>query len=425
MSVVPTADHGVQVPAGARSLGVRVKPILRLGMGRRVERRRKDGSTFMVPEKTDHFTVRGDARAVAKFRETYGEQPKALRLMLPAAIDQALTIQYRAFKGGQSEDGGSLVAVGHTNYALREWCGGPDVLTVWNQDGTVAQVETAGLDAITREPLDEIARDLGLELYTTLRAGMPDVLGFGSFFDLSTKGKESTDNLWSKLRDIYAIFGSRASIAVAPMLVIRPSTARPVVVKDGEPRRIKTTIYVADVVIPETIEEALDRLRERQEILAPAGAAAAIYGPQVPQLGPGDVDPDDDYETVTDVEIIDTEDILPVDDGQQAPADTPLSAGVPGHDDEPQVGGPVEAEAFPIPAGVQEQLAPPSLEEIQAALAAVVPKGTMEGKTLGHIVGTVGGPDWLSWALDRAPSYWSKGFRRQLELVASLQEEGS
>lgn len=431
MTIVPTDNHPAAVaPTGARALGVRVKPIIRLGMGVKATGRRQDGSEYSYPKKTDHFTVRGDARAVTKFREHYGDTPRAVRLMLPAAIDQALSIQYRAFKGGQAEDGGSLVAVGHTNYALRDWCGGPDLLTVWNQDGTVAQVETAGLDAITRDPLDEIARDLGLELYTTLRAGMPDVLGFGSFFEVSTKGKESTDNLWAKLREIYGIFGARAAIAVAPMLVIRPSSARPVVTKDGETRRIKTQIFVADIVVPESIEEALDRLRERQEILAPAGAVTAIYGPgPVGQIGPGDVEAEPDWEVVEDAEIVDGR-VADVDESQQAPADAPLSAGVPGDDQEPQVGEPqaeqepVDAEAFPIPDGVQEQLAPPSPEEMQAALDAVIPKGSMEGQRLGDVIGTVGGPEWFGWALDRAPSYWTKSFRRQLEMVAAQVEAG-
>lgn len=428
MTIVPTDNHPAAVaPTGARALGVRVKPIIRLGMGVKATGRRQDGSEYSYPKKTDHFTVRGDARAVTKFREHYGDTPRAVRLMLPAAIDQALSIQYRAFKGGQAEDGGSLVAVGHTNYALRDWCGGPDLLTVWNQDGTVAQVETAGLDAITRDPLDEIARDLGLELYTTLRAGMPDVLGFGSFFEVSTKGKESTDNLWAKLREIYGIFGARAAIAVAPMLVIRPSSARPVVTKDGETRRIKTQIFVADIVVPESIEEALDRLRERQEILAPAGAVAAIYGPgPVGQIGPGDVEAEPDWEVVEDAEIVDGR-VADVDESQQAPADTPppaASAGVPGDDPEPQVGDPGPV-AFPIPAGVQDQLAPPTADEIDAAMAAVIPKGPLEGQTLGHVIGTAGGTEWFGWALDRAPSYWSKSFRRQLELVAAQAEASS
>src|SRR4051794_14231092 len=70
------------VPEGARQLGARVKPIIRLGMGVKLEGERRDGSKYTRPSKTDYFTVRGDERAVAKFREAYGEQPKAVKIMV-------------------------------------------------------------------------------------------------------------------------------------------------------------------------------------------------------------------------------------------------------------------------------------------------------------------------------------------------------
>lgn len=262
------------LPAGARQLGVRVKPIIRLGLG--VKHPEKG-----YPMKTDYLTVRGDDRAVAKFYAEYGEKPKAVEILLPSDIDIALTIQYRAFKGGQGGEGGTLVGLGHTNFARRDYCGGADTLTVWNQDGTVTVVETAGLDANTRQPLDDIAKDLGLEMYTTFRAGMPRVLGFGSYFDVSTKGKESTDNLWAKLRELYGLFGSRVSFAVKPQMVLRESKARPVV-KDkesGQMKRTTTKIWVLDVVVPETIDEMIGRLQDRA-VLLPGNADVSLYGPQ-------------------------------------------------------------------------------------------------------------------------------------------------
>lgn len=157
--------------------------------------------------------------------------------------------------------------------------------------------------------------------------------------------------------------------------------------------------------------------------------AAAIYGNSPARQVEAPSSPQRQLPPVAG-EIVDGR-VAGVDESQQAPADAPLSAGVPGDDQEPQVGEPqaeqepVDAEAFPIPDGVQEQLAPPSPEEIQAAMAAVIPKGSMEGQTLGHVISTVGGTEWLQWSLDRAPSYWSKSFRRQLELVAAQVEAGS
>ena len=373
-------------PQGARALGVRVKPIIRLGMGYRDETKRG------APVKTDYLTVRGDDRAVAKFREVKGEKPKAVEMLLPASIDQALTIQYRAFKGADGD--GSLVAVGHTNFALRDYCGGPDLLTVWNQDGSVEQVETLGLDANTREPLDQVAKDQGLELYTTLRAGMPDVLGFGSFFEISTKGKQSTDNLWAKLRELYELFGSRVTFAVKPLLVIRPSTARPVVKKDGETRRIKTSIFVLDVVVPESIDEMLGRLAARNELLAPNGAREAVYGAptsSAPQIGPGDVEPEPDWEPV-EGEVVDT----PREQGDVSPEEAAGGQQAAGGSES---AGPAAA---PDPADDPEPPAPePEAKKPTVAQARKVKltSGIREGKTLGQVAAEDGSDTYYGWAL--------------------------
>lgn len=277
-----------QLP-GARPLGLRVKPIIRLGMGVRDEAR-----GFPIP--TDHFTVRGDDTAVAQFYAVYGEKPKAVDILLPSTLDMALRIEYLAFKGGP--DGGDLIARGQTNFAHRDYAGGPDLLTVWNKDGSVVHdVETAGLDAITRQPLDQIAEDLGLALHTTLRAGLPAVLDFGSFFEITTKGKESTDNLWVKLRQLYGFFGSSVSFAVKPRLMLRESTMRPVVEKDGESKRIRKQTWVLDIVSPETLDEMFSRLQERGSMLTghyePVAAlpAAPESGLPVPDVSDADFTP--------------------------------------------------------------------------------------------------------------------------------------
>lgn len=389
----------VHQPQGARQLGVRVKPIIRLGMGYRDEARRG------APVKTDHFTVRGDDRAVQKFHAVKGDTPKAVEVLLPASIDQALTIQYRAFKGADGD--GSLVAVGATNYALRDYCGGPDLLTVWNQDGSVDQVETAGLDANTREPLDETARELGLELYTTLRAGMPDVLGFGSFFEISTKGKVSTDNLWAKLRELYALFGPRVTFAVKPLLVIRPGSARPVVVKDGERKRIKTSIFVLDLVVPESIDEMLDRLKARAELLAPQGPEAALYGPvPVAAIGPGDVGSEPDWEPV-DGEVVD------VTDTPREPGDATVEAG----GGQQAGGGPEDTRPAAAPDPDPE---PPAAMSLEEARAVVVESGANRGRTLGEIADSAD-PKWLGWAQRHQGSFDERTFAAVRVVAGSVE----
>lgn len=253
LAQVAPGELAAAAPAGSRQLGLRVKPVIRLGMGERTE----NGGVRML----DHFTVRGDDRAVAAFMARY-EKPKALDIILPATLDQALRIEYVAFKGGS--ENGTMVARGETNFALRDYAGGPDLLTVWNKDGTVVNdVPTEGLDAMTREKSDQIAADLGLELQTTLRAMLPDVLAFGEFFEISTKGKESTDNLWFKLRQLYGFFGSAVTFAVRPQLVLRESTMRPVIGEGKDRKRIKKPVWVLDVVSRETLDEMFARLEQR------------------------------------------------------------------------------------------------------------------------------------------------------------------
>lgn len=368
-------EQTVVLPAGARQLGVRVKPIIRLGMGIKDPERG-------FPRKTDYLTVRGDDRAVAKFYAEYGEKPKAVEILLPSELDIALTIQYRAFKGAAGGEGGTLVAVGHTNFALRDYCGGADVLTVFNQDGSVEEVETAGLDANTRAPLDEAAATHGIELYTTFRAGLPSVLGFGSYFEISSKGKESTDNLWAKLRELYGLFGSRITFAVKPQLVLRPSTARPVVVdkETKTKKRTTTTIYALDIVVPETIDEMIDRLRDRQSALAPAGPVAALYGPaalpaaaapstdETPRAGAGSSDGEKDEEA--------------------APAAGAASSD--STDDEA-----AEEGVWTVA---------PTDEEVKVAGAIVVPKGVHKDKTLADVAGEEGGATWFLTQLKSVPA---------------------
>jgi hypothetical protein len=259
-----------------RPLGIRVSPILRLKIGYRDEAKKG------APTKVDHFIpVSDNETVVSKFKGVYGPEPKAVDVMLMPELRQTLRIEYRAWGSGGDEEGGVLKAYGEKNFALEGFAGGPDLLTVFNPDGTVSKVEIAGLD-------DPVARELGLDMYTTFRAGLPKVLGMGDFFEITSKGKRTTDTLWVKLNDLYAIFGMRVTYAVVPKLVVRPAKARPVVVdkKTGETKRISTRIYALDLIVPESIEESLERLRERGALLGGQTPAAALYGGQIAELPP-------------------------------------------------------------------------------------------------------------------------------------------
>lgn len=283
----PPGDIEIKGPPGSRPLGVRVKPALRLAIGYRDEAKRG------APTKVDYFIPKlgaeGEfARAAAKFTETYGEKPKHIDIRLPDELPIALDIRYRAFAGGgDNGDGGVMVAKGETNFAPYDWVGGPDVLTVWRQDGTVEEVETLGVDAITGEPLDKVARELGLTLYTTFRFGIPTVLGYGSFCEITSKGKATTDSLWLKLRGWYSTFGPRTSWVVRPTLYVRPASARPVVKTKEGMKRIKTRIYVLDLVLSESEDELLGRLREHAQLTSAVSGSlwSGNFAPAEPEVG--------------------------------------------------------------------------------------------------------------------------------------------
>jgi hypothetical protein len=279
-------------PRGARQLGARVKPIIRLGMGVKVEGKRRDGSTYTRPDKTDYFTVRGDERAVAKFRDVYGEKPKAVKIMVPSSLELALDISYRSFIGGQDDpDGGRPLALGMTNFAPLGYVGGADVLRVWRQDGSYDEVETEGLDELGK-PLDEIAKDLGVEVHATFTFTIPEVLGWGSFAQVTSKGKKSADNLAFKLNEIYSAFGAKAPWAFdreePPLLTLKPDSALMRFEEEGGKAKWgKTKIYVLDIVIPESFEDMRDRLAAHQASLPGGSPQAALYGPARGELVEG------------------------------------------------------------------------------------------------------------------------------------------
>lgn len=386
---IDTLSHGHlqgPTPPGARTLGTRVKPILRLGMG--VKHPEKG-----YPMKTDHFTVRGDERAVQKFQTVYGDQPKAVKLMVPSSLGLALDISYKAFVGGgDGSDGGRPLALGTTNFAVVGYAGGPDVLRVWKQDGTYLEVETAGLDELGK-PMDEIAADLKIALVTTFTFTIPDVLGWGSFAQVQSKGKKSADNLVFKLSEIYSAFGSRAPWAFSkeepPLLVIKPDTAlMRMQDKAGDAKWAKTNIFVLDIVIPESFDDMQARLVSRhRELTDGGGAAAALYGPEGSPSAPAaseasatDARPRGSGGSVESAAADHQPDAVPVSSLAGAAADD-----------------------LDIDDGIWEE-AGPTDEEIEAAGAAKVPAGVHKDKTFAEVAEDENGATWFLSQLKKVPA---------------------
>lgn len=352
-----------------RPLGLRAEPTLRLAIGYR------DDEKKGAPVKLDHFIAKqgpdgAHAAAARKFHEVYGPEPKAIDVRLPAELPQALMVRHMAWAGGGDDDGGALKAIGRTNFATLGTMGGPDVLTVWRPDGAVDEIDITGVD-------DPAAAELGVALFTTFRFHLPRVLGLGAMAEITSKGQKTTDNLYARLVELYTMLGSRVSFAVEPKLVIRRSSARPRIVdkKTGETRRIKSTIYVLDLVVPESIDEMLDRLAQRQKVLyGGQEPAAALYGGAA-----GEIEAPDDVP-------------LPGANGDgEAPPSSPSGGADPSPDfegDEPDDEAewePVEGEPDPVDA----------LKDAHAAGLHKVTFGKKKGQTIAEI-GT-DDPGYLKW----------------------------
>jgi hypothetical protein len=393
VSELATRQPGsLAVPEGARALGARVKPIIRLGMGVKVEGERRDGSKYTRPEKTDHFTVRGDERAIAKFVKAYGEAPKAVKIMVPTELALALDISYRSFVGGGDEDGGRPLALGKTNFATLGYVGGPDVLRVWRQDGSYEEVETLGLDELGK-PLDDLAGSLNIAVYATFTFTIPEVLGWGSFAQVTSKGKKSADNLAFKLGQIYGAFGAKAPWAFdrdePPMLVLKPDTALMRFEDEKGAKWGKARIFVLDIVIPESFDDMLDRLALRQrEISGAGGPANMLYG--------------SGREPVAAIEAGSEADgpASPEPEGRQDPA--PEAAPVPARSKEEEAEAPGRAEAsdsepqFATPEGAA---ADPVVQAANEAAEVEIPSGANKGRKIRELLDEKNGLSWLRWAL--------------------------
>lgn len=268
-----------------RELGLRAQPTLRLALGYRDEAR---GG---APVKTDYFVAKSGgegeyAAAADKFTKVCGPQPKAIDIMLPSSLGQALDIKHKAWAGGGGDGGGVLRAIGARNFAFEGHLGGPDTLTIWEPDGTVREQDISGVG-------DPVAQELGVKLYTVFRFHIPKVLGLTGWAEISTTSAKSTDNLYRQLRQLYGWLGPVVTEVVKPKLVLRKATARPIVIKDGKPKRIRSSFWALDLYVPDTIDEVQERLAARSALLPhpmqaalPPAAPEATLGGLMPPSRP-------------------------------------------------------------------------------------------------------------------------------------------
>ncbi|MCL4836447.1 MAG: hypothetical protein KJ058_00590 [Thermoanaerobaculia bacterium] len=372
-----------------RPLGLRAEPTLRLALGYRDEAKRG------APVKTDYFLAKegtdGAHHAAAeKFRQVFGEKPKSIEIRLPGELAQALDIRHKAWAGGGDEDGGVLRAIGRTNFAAAGTLGGPDVLTVWHPDGNVTELDITGTD-------DPAAQTLGVELYTTFRFHIPAVLGAAGYAEITSKGVKTTDNLYARLAELYGMLGSRVSFAVQPRLVLRKATGRPLVLdrKTGEVKRIKSSFYALDLYVPESLEEMLERLQERRELMYGGRAPAELmYGPAAadPAVnGAGRDTPDLDAQPEAETEV------------------------------EPEVGvdageGPIEPDSYEEPDDPADDPEPEPDEQLREAQAAGLVE--LAGKHAGSTIAQAAqdDPGYITWLAKKANPTSQRG--REIQAAA-------
>lgn len=290
-------------------LGLRAQPTLRLALGV------KDPAKGGAPKQTDYFVAsegqEGEyAAAARKFHDRYGDKPRAIDVLLPSSLGQALDIRHKAWASAPgAEDGGILRAIGRTNFALEGTHGGRDVLTVFEQDGEVVERDISGAD-------DPLAVSLGLALYTEFRFHIPEVLGVTGWAVVSTKSKKSTDNLYRALMQLYAWFGPLTTELVRPKLVLRRAHARPVV----KGKRIKSKFWALDLYVPDTIDEIKERLADRSPLLPLPGTSPLALPAGAPESWEEGV-ADEAAAEATDVPFVDGEA-----DEDESPFQVPESA---------------------------------------------------------------------------------------------------
>lgn len=407
MSIATLGDQLPELPSRGpgRRLGAGAQPTLVLSIGAVVEGRRQDGSTYTTPTKIDHFRAKAGANgeyanAARKFHDPdkgYGPEPKAIDIILPAEFTTALDVRHFAWASAGGGDGGMLRARGRTNFATVGTLGGPDVLEVYNPDGTIDELEITGVD-------DPRARQLGVDLYTTFKFHVPKVLGLAAYASITSKGKKTTDNLYSRLIELYGMLGSRVTLAVRPKLVVRTASSQPVVVdkRTGERKRIKSTYYTLDLYVPEDLDAMVARLSEVGALLA--APARALYGPPALAAAPdpapsvGEVEASIGgarHETPTDDVDYDH------DDGYDPGDDEYVGDGeVVDHQPEPDPAPPAPPRSRtgskftpPASAGVDPAIA----EAADTAAEQPYPAGRSKGKTLRDVLDQ--DPNSIQWAL--------------------------
>jgi hypothetical protein len=231
-----------------------------------------------IPTRIDYFRPKEGqltqyAAAVAKFNDVYGPEPKQLDdvYFLSNNIGDILTIRLMAW----GSSGPRLV--GDTNFATLppdEW---EERANAFDDDITYYPLSPADVKPEIRDtwngepirgrlsgPKDPSIKKLAINIECTLNFCLPEVMGFGTVAQITTKGRRSTRNLVSAINNQHQAFHGQL-VGIPFRLSNRPARGRHFDPKD---RTYKMTTFPEIVLdTPFTQRELLDAIRERREAL--------------------------------------------------------------------------------------------------------------------------------------------------------------
>lgn len=234
----------------------------------------------------DHFRPKEGqleqfAAAASRFIEVYGEEPKTLNdvYFLSNEIGDVLDIRLKAWGSSGPK------IVGLTNYATlpkdefeqRAWAYDDDILYFPLKPSEVPKDRR---DAWNGEPIsgklagpdDPRIGQFSIGLEATLSICLPEVMGVGTVATLTTKGRSSTRNLYSSVRDQYAFF--QGNLVGPPFrLTLRPKKSR---YFNKDKREYQSTTFfelVLDTAL--NITQIYEAIQERRVALG-AGTQAQL-----------------------------------------------------------------------------------------------------------------------------------------------------
>lgn len=238
------------------------------------------------PQKRDSFRFKDGAlgqftREAEKARDVYGNEPTILDdvLFLSNNIAEVLDIRLLAF--GKS----GIKGVGDTNYALLNEDEFLARVFSYQDDFTYFPRQISEVRPELREnwmgepvrgaiegPDDKRVDKLGIAVRATLSFCLPKVMGIGKVAQITTTSRRSIRNFYQCVHAQHEFFAGRL-VGIPFRLEMRPARTN---YFDKEARQWKqTTFHELVLDTPFTLQDVLDRIRQRREAL---GGEADVLG---------------------------------------------------------------------------------------------------------------------------------------------------